>query len=74
MIFVPTVFGESSKVINIIDMLNCKGSDALCGPVAVNCTFDPNRGSAWVEMTDQANMTYVYSFREGVCCVTLSLP
>ena len=64
----PNVFGESSKVINMVDMLKCKGSDALCGPIAVNCTFDYSRGSSWLEITDQANMTYVCNFDVMFSC------
>ena len=57
LLLVPSAFGESSTVINMIDALKCNGSNALCGPIPVNCSFSSNRGSSWTEMTNQANLT-----------------
>lgn len=33
------VRSESSELIDLIQLLNCKGSDSLCGPIAVNCSY-----------------------------------
>ena len=33
------VRGESSELIDVIQLLNCEGSNALCGPIAVNCSY-----------------------------------
>ena len=53
--FYHQVSGESTRVLNLIDELNCKG-DALCGPIAVNCSYKA-RGDSWLEITNQSNFT-----------------
>lgn len=45
-IFIAKVFGESTEVIDLIDELNCKG-DALCGPIAVNCSYNGGGLLGW---------------------------
>ena len=54
-LFCARVFGESTQVLDLIDELNCEG-DALCGPIAVNCSYKP-RGDTWLEITNQSNFT-----------------
>lgn len=49
------VYGESTEVLDLVDALNCRG-EALCGPIAVNCSYG-DRGSTWLEITDNSNMT-----------------
>ncbi|WPT16356.1 hypothetical protein PSENEW3_00004363 [Picochlorum sp. SENEW3] len=52
------VRAESTELIDIIELLNCK--DAVCGPIAVNCSYG-DRGATWTEITNQANSTQYYS-------------
>eukprot|EP00889_Picochlorum_renovo_P001287 jgi/Picre1/28317/NNA_003723.t1 len=52
------VSAESTELIDIIELLNCK--DAICGPIAVNCSYG-DRGATWTEITNQANSTQYYS-------------
>lgn len=54
-LLIKSVTGESTEVLDLIDTLNCQG-DALCGPIAVNCSFKP-RGDTWLEITNQSNFT-----------------
>jgi hypothetical protein len=54
-LLINSVSGESTELLNLIDTLNCKG-DALCGPIAVNCSFKP-RGDTWLEITNESNYT-----------------
>lgn len=50
------VAGERDELVDLLDLLKCSDGQ-ICGPVAVNCSFDGSRGSSFLEITDQSNMT-----------------
>jgi hypothetical protein len=68
------VWGVSEQLLNLMDELQCVQPDALCGPISVNCTFTGSRGSTWLEITNESNMTQYASMTANVTASDLPDP
>ena len=54
----PSFEEASSAAIDVSTLLTCTETDALCGPIPVNCSYG-DRGEQWVEFTQELNYTQV---------------